>query len=305
MSNSIPAALPAVLVTASVLSIYVHLNLPSFSSGAVRLKELLILEATRTDAAFHRYGVARDTTYKMNRLGVPLNYKTFFIVNLVLATGLSLLCLLFLANPSLSLLLPFLWLIFAHQLVDRLYRTRVKARVAVQAQLMLQLLAGIYSVSANLPQAIERVIPATPRPLRDELEKLILQVKTNQDLKRCLVEFAGRIDNRDIETFVHGIVLSDQFGADAHEVIAKNAEVIRDRIALREELADEVRGKKVIILIFMILLPLAFFWLFTGSEAARQIFTGTAKGQGLVSCLVLVEYLCWYFDSRRGVTEEL
>jgi len=189
--------------------------------------------------------------------------------------------------------------------VDRLYRTRIRARIDSQAQLALQLLAEVYSVSDNLPQAIERIIPSTPQPLRGELERLVLQFRTNQDLSQCLVDFAGNIDNRDMETFVHGIILSDQFGSDAHEVIAKNSEVIRERLTLREELINETRGKKAVTGIFMVLLPVVFLWLLIGNDEAREIFTGTVKGQYLVTFLVLVEYLCWYLDSRKEVTEEL
>ncbi len=134
---------------------------------------------------------------------------------------------------------------------------------------------------------------------------LLLKIKTNEDLHDCLIEFASKIDNSDIKTFVHGIVLANQFGADLKEVITKNAQVIRERLALKEELINEVRGKKVILLIFMAVLPVTFLWLFVGSPDAREVFTGTAKGQYILSILVLTEYLCWYFDSRKGVMEEI
>ncbi|MFZ5651629.1 MAG: hypothetical protein ACOY4I_12335, partial [Bacillota bacterium] len=68
---------------------------------------------------------------------------------------------------------------------------------------------------------------------------------------------------------------------------------------------NETRGKKAVTGIFMVLLPVVFLWLLIGNDEAREIFTGTVKGQCLVTFLVLVEYLCWYLDSRREVTEEL
>jgi len=297
--------LPAALVTASVIAVYVFLNIRQFRRSLTRLRESLEYEALRRDSVFDRYRAARDTSYRMKRLGWPVNYNAFLAVNAAIAVLLAVLSLKILSNPYLAAISPAVWMLFAHQLVDRLYRTRVKAGIESQAQLVLQLLAEIYNVSDNLPQAIERVIPSTPQPLRGELENLVLQVRTNNDFDRCLREFAANIDNRDIEIFVHGIILADEFGTDAHEVISKNAEVIRDRIALREELVNETRGKKAIVGIFMIVLPVIFLWLFFGSEDARQMFTGTAKGQYLVTLLVLVEYICWYFDSRKGVAEEL
>ena len=299
------AVVPAGLVTAAIMSVSIHRNIDRFRRSATRLKEILEYEATQRDSVFDRYRVSRDTAYKLRRLGAPFNYNTFLAAGVIIALMLSLVSFKALSNPYLGVISPVLWLIFAHQMVDRLYRTRVRSRIDSQAQLALQLLAEVYSVSDNLPQAIERIIPSTPQPLRGELEKLVLKFRTNQDFNQCLIDFAVNIDNRDMETFVHGIILSDQFGSDAQEVIIKNAEVIRERLALREELINETRGKKAVTGIFMVLLPVVFLWLFIGNDEAREIFTGTVKGQYLVTFLVLVEYLCWYLDSRKEVTEEL
>ncbi|MCL6612757.1 MAG: type II secretion system F family protein [Peptococcaceae bacterium] len=298
-------AAPAVLVAGAAMSVYVHRNIDRFRRSLTRLKDALEHEASRRDPALDRYRVPRDTAYKLERLGAPFNYRAFLAGNVLIALGLSLTSLFVLHNPYLTAISPVLWVVFSHQLVDRLYRSRVKARIDSQAQLVLQLLAEVYGVSDNLRQAIERVIPSTPRPMREELEKLILRTKTNEDFNRCLVEFAANIDNRDMETFVHGIVLSDQFGSDAGEVIVRNAEVIRDRMALREDLINETKGKKAVIGLFMVLLPVVFLWLFIGSGEAREVFTASGKGQLLVAFLALVEYLCWYYDGRKGVAGEL
>ena len=297
--------IPAVLVMASILAVYAHRNLDKFKRSFSRLKDSLEYEAMNQGSIFGKYKVSRATSFKLGRLKAPFNYQTFFIANAVFSLLMSAISYRFLTNLSLAVLIPVLWMLFVHQLIDKLYRTRVKAKSDAQAQLVFQLLAEIYNVSDNLPQAIERVIPSTPQPLKGDLERLVLQVATNEDLNNCLIDFASNIDNNDIETFVHGIILSDQFGTDAHEVITKNAEVIRERIALREELINETRGKKAIISIFMVVLPIMFLWLFSSNPDARAIFTGSPKGQWLVTVLVFVEYACWYFDSRKGVAEEL
>ncbi|MCL6479779.1 MAG: type II secretion system F family protein [Peptococcaceae bacterium] len=296
---------PAVMMVTAVMSVYVHRNIDKCKRSLTGLRDALEYEAARRDSVFDRYRLARDTAYKLKRLGAPVNYNAFLAGNALIALALALTSFLVLRNPYLTVISPVLWTVFSHQLVDKLYRTRVKARIDTQALLVLQLLAEVYSVSDNLQQAIERVIPSTPQPMRGELEKMILKANTNEDLNQCLVEFAANIDNRDIETFVHGIILSEQFGTDAKEVIVKNAEVIRDRMALREELTNETKGKKAVIGLFMFLLPAVFLWLFIGSEEARGVFTASGKGQMLVAVLVLVEYICWYFDSKKGVAEEL
>ncbi|MCL4441579.1 MAG: type II secretion system F family protein [Firmicutes bacterium] len=295
----------AILLPAAIIAVYVCRNLEKFKKSLTRLKDVLEYEATQRDSLFEKYRLARDTAYKLKRLDAPLNYNTFAVFNVAIALILVLASIKLLNNPYLAVISAPLWIVFAHQLVDRLYRARVKAKIDAQAQLVLQLLAELYQVSDNLLEAIERVIPSTPQPLKKELEMLVLKVRTNQDMDRCLIDFAANIDNRDIETFVHGIILADQYGTDTHEVITENANVIRERIALREELVNETKGKKVIIHMFMAALPALFLWLFIVSEDARQVFTQSQKGQYLVAVLGLVEYLCWHFDSRKGVAEEL
>lgn len=297
--------LPVMLVPTALISIYVYRNADKFKRSLTRLKDILEYEATQRNSVFEKYRVSRDTAYKLGKLGAPLNYNTFLASNGVIALILAGVSASVLNNPFLAGITVVIWMLFSHQLVDKLYRTRIKAKIDCQAQLVLQLLAQLNQVSGNLVEAIERVIPSTPQPLKRELEMLIIKYRTNHDFDLCLKEFAANIDNGDIETFIHGIILADQFGTNAHEVITENANVIQERISLRDELINETRGKKTILYMFMAALPVLFLWLFFNSEDARYTFTETVKGQYLVSFLAVVEYICWYYDSRKGVAEEL
>ncbi|MCL5058572.1 MAG: type II secretion system F family protein [Actinobacteria bacterium] len=297
--------IPALLIASAVMAVFAARNIQLFNKSFTKLKDLLVHEAGRGDLFFSRYQVTKDTAFKLKKLGMPLSYSTFLTVNAVISSALAVLSIKLMSNQPLAILSVVLWVLFAHQLVDRLYHKRIKSVIELQAQLMLQLLAELNQVSGNLRQAIERVIPATPQPLKKELEDLILNVNTNRDFDDCLLEFAGNLDNRDINTFVQGIVLSRQYGSDTHEVIKMLSEVVRERMDLREELVNETRGKKAVIYIFMAALPAVFLWMFTGSADARRVFTETSRGHMLVSLLVITEYLCWYFDGRKGVLEEL
>jgi len=297
--------LPAILVPAAVVSVYVYRNTDKFKKSLTRLKDILEYQATQRNSIFEKYRVSRDTAYKLDKLRAPINYNTFLVSNGIIALILAGVSANALNNLFLAGLSVVMWIFFSHQLVDKLYRTRIKAKIDYQAQLMLQLLAQLNQVSGNLVEAIERVIPATPQPLKKELEMLIIKYRTNHDFDLCLKEFAANIDKEDIETFIHGIILAEEFGTDAHEVITENANVIQERISLRDELLNETKGKKTILYMFMVALPVLFLWLFFNSDDARHTFTETVKGQYLVTFLAVVEYICWYYDSRKGVAEEL
>ncbi|MHB8157422.1 MAG: type II secretion system F family protein [Desulfocucumaceae bacterium] len=297
--------LPALFILAALMSVFVARNIPLFKKSLSRLRDSLVYESSRGDLFFSKYRVAKDTAYKLEKLGAPISYSVFLAGNVTISLIWAVASIKLLFNPPLAGVSALAWILFSHQFIDRLYRVKIKNVIELQAQLMLQLLAELYQVTDNLKQAIESVIPATPQPLKKELENLILNVNTNKDIGDCLVEFAENLDNRDINTFVHGIVLSRQFGSDTHEVIKMVAEIIRERMDLREELINETKGKKVVIYTFMAALPAVFLWMFISSVDAQKVFIQTPKGQALVVMLVIVEYICWFFDNRKGVIEEL
>ncbi|HBV97392.1 MAG: hypothetical protein JL50_08525 [Peptococcaceae bacterium BICA1-7] len=297
--------IPALFIASAIMAVFAARNIQMFSKSFTKLKDLLVHEAVRSDLFFSRHQVTKDTAFKLKKIGMPFSYSAFLTGIAAISAVLAVLSIMLMSNRLLAILSVVLWVLFAHQLVDRLYHKRIKSVIELQAQLMLQLLAELCQVSDNLKQAIERVIPATPQPLKKELEDLILNVNTNRDIDDCLLEFAANLDNRDINTFVHGIVLSRQYGSDTREVIKMASEVVRERMDLREELVNETRGKKAVIYIFMAALPAVFLWMFTGSADARRVFTETTRGHMLVSLLVIAEYLCWYFDGRKGVLEEV
>ncbi len=298
--------LPAVLSGSALMFFYLYRYKDTYENKNGQIKAFLTLyKSSVVPGKFKEFSLFKITSYKLAKLGFKFTYRIFLYINIVISLFLSGVCKIVLENGVLAVVTLFVWLIFSHQMVDFLYRKKIKNKIDQQVQLMLQLLAEIYSVSDNLVQAFEKVVGSCQEPLRGELTRLILNINTNRDFHSSMLEFASNIDNRDINIFVHGIILANQFGVDCREVISRNAEVIRERMMLREELENETKGKKAIIIIFMLLLPTIFAWLFFGFSDAKTVFTDNGKGKYLLVVLLLTEYLCWYFDSRKGVADEI
>lgn len=298
----IEAYLAAVLVPAAVVAVYLARNPDVLKKRVRRLREQLEEEANYRKAYFTSVGAPRNTGFKLYRLGYSISYRHFLVLNGLISILLAVSCIKFLYNIQLGITAAVIWMLFIHKAVDLAY-LKEKSRLDEQAELMLQLLSEQYQVTENLISAIENVIPSTRPPLRDELELLIKNYNLSKNRDECLREFAWRTDNRDIEIFVQGIILSDHYGTDTHEVINQTAEIIREKIELRNELQNETKGKSFTVYIFLVGLPLILLLMSIKSPEFRYTFLHTARGHNLLTAALIIEFVSWYFTSRRGVAD--
>ena len=114
-----------------------------------------------------------------------------------------------------------------------------------------------------------------------------------------------RVDNRDFEILCKGIMLSEKYGTDTTAVVREVAEIIRDRIVLREELKNELRGQKLTIDVFLIAIPVVAALLYIFSPEARHTITSTTVGKVIMMILVCIEYAAWRLTRGQWVEEEL
>lgn len=297
--------LPAVLVSAATFSIYVAKNEQLFTRRFKKVREELENEALAREALFTTSNTSKNTEFKLYRLGFNIGYRHFLLLNIIVGLILATVCVNLLKNPTMGALSAALWMIFIHKLVDMTYIKKVKEKMAEAAELALQLLSEVHLISDTLFDAIVEVAPSARAPLREELELLIKNYRLNKPLNECLIEFADRTDNKDIEMFVQGIILSSYYGTDTHLVLKQAAEVIRERRELKEELQNETKGKTFTVNLFLLALPVLVIFLSVKSPEARHTFITTTRGHNLLSITLLVEFFAWYFTQRREVTDQL
>jgi len=303
MHLNLSMLLPSVMVSAAAAAFYFHRNREMFAARYGRLKEELEAEAKKRDVIFSSPGAPKNAEFKLKKLGFNIAYKHFLFVNGLIGLLLAALCAALLKNPKLALLSAAIWMVFAHKILDMTYEGKVKQPVAEQAELALQLLAESYEVTKDLLEAFKQVAGVMEPPLKEEFEILIADNNLGKDINACMIEFAERIDNRDMETFVRGIVLSSHYGTDTYEVLNETSEIIRERRELKEELISETKGKNFTITIFLLAIPLALVYLMATSEPARNMFINSSKGHNLLCLTLLVEFVSWYFSRQKGVSE--
>jgi len=246
----------------------------------------------------------RDTAFKLQRLGIKISYRTFLIITGVVGAFLAAISIVTLNNPLLSVVAFVLTMAFAHGEVDVFYRKR-RAVIDEQAEVALQMLAGLYQVTGDLMDTLKKVSQSTASPLKEELQQVIAEYNAGKDLSAALKDFAFRVDNRDIELFVQGVILSEHYGTDTSRVIKHIAETIRSRLLLRDELKAETRGQSMTINLFLLLVPLAAAAIWIFSPSSREVLIDSTAGKVVLSIVAVVEFAAWYLTRKKGVVEEL
>ena len=249
-------------------------------------------------------GGKRDTAFKLQRLGIKITYRMFLILTCAVGVFLGAVAFVALSNPILAVLAIVLTLAFAHGEVDVFYRKR-RGVIDEQAEVALQMLAGLYQVTGDLVDTLNKVSQSAASPLKEEIQQVIAEYNAGMDLSAALKDFAYRVDNRDIELFVQGVILSEHYGTDTSRVIKHIAEIIRNRLLLRDELKAETRGQSMTINIFLLLVPLAAAALWIFSPSSKEVLTHNAAGKMVLSIVAVVEFAAWYLTRKKGVVEEL
>ncbi|HBV99336.1 MAG: hypothetical protein JL50_21615 [Peptococcaceae bacterium BICA1-7] len=289
----------------AIVSFFLYKNAHYFKSRYSGLRKQLLEEARKREHFFLTPGRKKGLEFKLYRLGYNISSAHF----LSAAGGIS-----FLTGIAVGLAMNS-WLLFVvvavvlflffYTRVQLAYQNR-KTLMDEQAELVLQIVAGLYkSNGKDMIRAIHDVIPSTRPPIRDELDRVIMDNNLGKPLNECLKELAEKSDNPDIEVFVDGVVMAELFGRETEHVVESTAEIIRKRIELREDLRNETTMQRWIIYIFLLALPVAFTALWLYYPSAREILTHTMLGQGLMAAVVCIEFGAWYLSRKRGLVDSL
>jgi Flp pilus assembly protein TadB len=207
-------------------------------------------------------------------------------------------------NPAAAVLIA-VFIVFYRKEKVGVDFAQYKAALDEQAETALQMISSLYDTTGDLIRAIEGAKDCTPSPMREELVRTLAEYRAGASLHEALRSWAERTDNRDIDIFVRAVTLSEKYGTDTAEVVSEVAQVIRDRILLREELKSEVRGQKLTVTLFLLFLPLAAVALLILSQDARNVIMNNLFGKAVICFMVCVEFASWYFTRSAGMVEEL
>lgn len=236
--------------------------------------------------------------FKLQRLGV--DYKA--IVLAFAATGVSgfLAGTLFLNNMVAGIMLAAFLPLFIRDLIEVRYK-KYLSRIDEQAETMLLMCSSLYATRKDIVEALAQTAECLPDPMRYEITVTVGEYRAGKPLDQALMSFAERIQNKDIEVFSRGIILSERYGTDTGEVLEGVSAMLDDRIMLREELKNEMQGQSLTIAILLALTPALLVISMPLIPQVRNIITQTFPGKILICAVIVVEYIAWRAICGRRV----
>ena len=255
-----------------------------------------------TIISFFRRAKEEYVDENLMRLGIDAG--AYNAVTFGMAAAGAVIGLLFLENIVAAGLFAVFAFLFRRQSLE-LKKIERKSLIDQQAEVALQMIASLYETTGDMIKAFEGASECVPSPMADELKRVVAEYRAGAPLGDAMLDFAERSGNKDIDIFVRGVNLSEKYGTQTSEVVHDVAELIRDRITLRDELKNELRGQKLTVNVFLMLIPIVGTGLFLFSPEARHTMTSTMGGKVIVNILICIEYFAWYFMSRQGLVEEL
>lgn len=274
--------LAAVLVTVALLFVVASLFKKDLRDYATRIKEQIEEKYDAPDKPGAKHVL---TTVALAGVGVLLG---LFLKN-VLAAGLLAACAVMYQQQKLVL-----------------DARKKRALIDDQAEVALQMVAALHSTMGDLVRALEATAQSVGEPLAGEIRRTVLEYHAGRPLHDALMGLAERTKNRDIDVFVKGVILSEKYGTKTEEVVTDVANIIRDRITLREEIKNEMKGQSTVINLFLLLIPLGLVGSLVFSVDARHTLMNTVGGKGLTCFLIAMEYAAWHISRKMmGVAEDL
>lgn len=129
----------------------------------------------------------------------------------------------------------------------------------------------------DFPGALRQVVdnmPSGPSPVREELTRLLQELRLGRTRKQALQSFAKRVDTEAVREFVGAVVQSEDKGTPLSEILVIQAEVLRNR---RSVLAEEAAARAgVMLMLPMLMMVVSIVLLLMG-----PLMLDMAKGEML------------------------
>jgi tight adherence protein B len=143
--------------------------------------------------------------------------------------------------------------VFYPRLLDRSMRLKRRELLNVQFGLALQAMASSLRAGASLRTAVERstedlerMLAGQPlKPMLTELERVVRDLQMGFSLEEALVRLRDRVALEDVNDFVGAVLLCRVRGGNAAAVMASIAEIIEDKISVRQQIQTLTAGKRM------------------------------------------------------------
>lgn len=223
---------------------------------------------------------ARD----LDRAGLTLNAKEYFVLRSVVGIGLTAALLLIVPIPVLALAGVPLGFVATGFWVKR----RIKSRLhKMESQLveLLQMLASGLRAGFGLLQALEASADQLPAPLSVEIRRTLRDTAMGASVEQALTSLNERVGSPDFDIVITAIMIQRAVGGNLAEILDNVAHTMRERERIKGEIRTLTSQQRMtgyviggipigLLIIFMMISPEFTGLLFT--EKLGQIMLGAA-----------------------------
>lgn len=223
---------------------------------------------------------ARD----LDRAGLTLNAKEYFVLRSVVGIGLTAVLLLIVPLPVLALAgVPFGFFATGFWV-----KRRIKSRLhKMESQLveLLQMLASGLRAGFGLLQALESSADQLPAPLSVEIRRTLRDTAMGASVEQALTSLNERVGSPDFDIVITAIMIQRAVGGNLAEILDNVAHTMRERERIKGEIRTLTSQQRMtgyviggipigLLIIFMMISPEFTGLLFT--EKLGQIMLGAA-----------------------------
>lgn len=175
---------------------------------------------------------------------------------------------------------------------------RNRERLEAQFVDFLGILSSLYAATGNLIGSMDRAADGVGDPLAKEIKATVREYRATNRLRQAMQNLAERMPLWSVRFFVEGVLQAEGYGADLGKVVGPIAQVLRDRLQIKDVLRNEIRGQQLTVTVLLILLPLMLVLSLFIVPQSRDVLSGTVFGQVILGAIPLVEYGTWALFGR-------
>jgi tight adherence protein B len=169
----------------------------------------------------------------------------------IAAALLGVVGLLFFRSAVMAVLLGCLAPVYPYT-VERAMKHKRRELLASQFGIALQAMSASLRAGASLRTAVERAAVDVESmlagvrytPIVDELRRIELDMQKGLSLEEALIRFRDRVQLEDVTDFVGAVLLCRVRGGNVAVVMASIAEIIQDKITIRNQILTLTAGKR-------------------------------------------------------------
>lgn len=116
--------------------------------------------------------------------------------------------------------------------IERMRRARLSA-IESKIDAFVLTLANALKSTPSIGTALGNVQPLLPAPLDQELELALKEVRVGSNLEQALLNMASRIQSRQLDAALSGLLIGRQIGGDLPKILETTAETLREMARLQ------------------------------------------------------------------------